>query len=110
MIFSLPLYFPHLPLTSLQSYLHLFNSTLLSILDNHAPLKTVTCPARPKKPFITPEILSQKSKHSKLETIFRKSRTTESRNNFKSRAKLVANLISSSKRTYYKDLILQTSK
>src|SRR2546425_4193101 len=108
MIFSLPLYFPHLPLTSLQSYLHLFNSTLLSILDNHAPLKTVTCPARPKKPFITPEILSQKSKRSKLETIFRKSRTTESRNNFKSQAKLVANLISSSKRTlctYYKDLV-----
>src|SRR3989442_14911933 len=39
------------PPTSLQSYLHLFNSTLLSILDNHAPLKTVTCPARPKKTF-----------------------------------------------------------
>src|SRR5437867_1550562 len=38
------------------------------------------------------------------------SRTTESRNNFKSQAKLVANLISSVKRTYYKDLILQTSK
>src|SRR3989442_14340675 len=61
------------PSTSLQSYLHLFNSTLLSVLDKHAPLKTVTCPARPKKPFITPEILSQKSKRSKLETIFRKS-------------------------------------
>src|SRR2546425_868117 len=29
---------------------------------------------------------------------------------FKSQAKLVAHLISSSKRTYYKDLILQTSK
>src|SRR2546425_11392687 len=56
------------------------------------------------------KIISQKSKRSKLETIFRKSRTTESRNNFKSQAKLVANLISSSKRTYFKDLILRTSK
>src|SRR3989442_408692 len=34
----------------------------------------------------------------------------ETRNNFKSQAKLVATLISSSKRTYYRDLILQTSK
>src|SRR2546425_12723058 len=63
-----------------------------------------------KKIFFTPEILSQKSKRSKLETIFRKSRTTESRNSFESQAKLVANLISSSKRTYYKDLNLQTAK
>src|SRR3989442_10863261 len=34
----------------------------------------------------------------------------ETRNNFKSQAKLVATLISSSKRTYFKDLILQTPK
>src|SRR3989442_9414160 len=102
MIFS-PLYLSQTPPTSLQSYLHLFNSTLLSILDNQAPLKTITCPARPNKPFITPEILSQKSKRSKLEAIYRKIRTAESRNNFKSQAKLLANLISSAKRTYYKN-------
>src|SRR5207247_8505961 len=39
------------PPTSLQSYLHLFNSTLLSVLCKHAPLKTITCPLYPNKPF-----------------------------------------------------------
>src|SRR6267154_2228413 len=101
MTFLLPFIYFTYP-TSLQSYLHLFNSTLLSILDNHAPLKTVTCSARPNKPFITPEILSQKSKRSKLETIYHRTKTPESRNSFKSQAKLVAKLISASKHSIIK--------
>src|SRR3989442_1419236 len=110
MIFSPPLCFPHLPL-------HLFNLIFISSIPLSYPYlinmllsKLSHVLLGLKKTFITPEILSQKSKRSKLETIFRKSRNTESRNNFKSQAKLVANLISSSTRTYYKDLILQTSK
>src|SRR6267154_4749535 len=83
---------------------------LSAIREIGAPLKTVTCSARPNKPFITPEILSQKSKCSKLETIYLRTRTTESRNNFKLQSKLVAKLIFTSKQTYYKNLIFQTSK
>ena len=98
------------PPSTLESYLHLFDSTLTTILDKHAPLKSVTCSARPHKPFITPEILAQKSKRSKLETIFRRTRSPESFNNFKTQSKHVAKLITTAKRTYYKKLIGESTK
>src|SRR3989441_4536494 len=110
MIFSPPLYFPHLPL-------HLFNLIFISSIPLSYPYLIIMLLSKLlhvllglKNLFSLPIFFLKKSKRSKLETIFRKSRTTESRNNFKSQAKLVANLISSSKRTYYKDIILQTSK
>src|SRR3989441_9902528 len=110
MIFSPPLYLPHLPL-------HLCNLIFISSIPLSYPYLIIMLLSKllhvllgPRNPLSLLKFFSQKSKRSKLEDIFRKSRTTESRNNFKSQAKLVANLISSSKRTYYKDLILQTSK
>src|SRR6266516_834318 len=72
--------------TSLQSYIHLFESTLTTILDKHAPLKPITCPSRPHKPFITTEIRAQKSFRSKLETAFRRFRTPESLVKFKTQS------------------------
>src|SRR5678815_192505 len=98
------------PPISLESYLLLFNTTLTTLLDKHAPVKSVTCSSRPHKPFITEEILSEKSKRSKLETIFRRSKTPESQTNFKLQAKKVAKLISTAKRTYYQTLISQCAK
>src|SRR6266516_4488461 len=96
--------------TSLQSYIHLFDSTLTTILDKHAPFKTITCPSRTNKPFITPEIRAQKSIRSKLETAFRRFRTPESLIKFKTQSKHIAKLISSAKREYYQSLIFQCSK
>src|SRR4029077_15368448 len=101
------------PPTSLESYLLLFNSNLTTILDNHAPVKSVTCSSRPhhrRNSFITEEILSDKSKRSKLETIFRRSKTPDSLANFKLQAKKVVKLISTAKRTYYQILISQCAK
>src|SRR6185436_4594949 len=98
------------PPNSLESYLDLFNSTLNNLLDKHAPVKSVTCSSRPHKPFITEEILSEKSKRSKLETIFRRSKSPESQTNFKLQSKKVAKLISTAKRTYYQNLISQCAK
>ena len=62
------------PADNLTSYVDQFNTTLLSVLDKHAPLKTMTFNQRIHKPFITDEIRLQKSKRSKLETIFRRTR------------------------------------
>ena len=98
------------PPISLESYLLLFNTTLTAILDKHAPVKTVTCSSRSHKPFITEEILSEKSKRSKLETIYRRSKTPDSQTNFKVQSKKVAKLISTAKRTYYQNLISQCAK
>src|SRR6478609_4594040 len=71
------------PPSDLQSYSTLFSSTLSSLLDKHASLKTISCNSKPNKPFITPEILREKTKRSKLETIYRRSKTDQNKTNFK---------------------------
>ncbi|MDW0252368.1 MAG: reverse transcriptase family protein, partial [Nitrososphaeraceae archaeon] len=98
------------PATTLEPYLRQFNSSLTSILDIHAPLKKVTCPKRERKPFITSEILTEKSKRSKLETIYRRCKTPENQNNFKIQSLHVAKLITISKRLYFRNLISQCVK
>ena len=98
------------PVTSLENYLNLFNTTLSAILDKHAPLKTVTCPSRPRKPFITEDIRKEKSKRSKLETIFRRSQAPDALSNFKIQSHHVAKLITTAKRDYFRNLVTQCSK
>ena len=93
------------PISSLESYVSLFTSTLSSILDKHAPSKTVSCSSRPRKPFITPEIISEKKKRSKFETIYRRSKTPANLNNFKTQSRHVSKLITASRRSYYRSLI-----
>ena len=79
-------------------------------MDKHAPLKTVTCPSRPRKPFITEEIRTEKSKRSKLETISRRSNTPDNVKNFKIQSRHVAKLITTAKRHYFRNLVTQCSK
>ena len=63
------------------------------------------------KPFITPEILQQKRIRSKLETIFRKSKTPENKAKFKEQTKLVSNLVTKAKRQYrYLQKIISENK
>ena len=59
------------PAISLNSYVSQFSSILSSLLDKHAPLQTVACPSRARKPFITEEIIKGKAKRSRLQTIKR---------------------------------------
>ena len=106
-ILSSPLYSS--PATNLDSYLHQFTSTLSSILDKHAPFKTVTCPSNNSKPFITEEIRKQKSKRSRLETKYRNSRTDEDKVTFNKQSRYVAQMITKSRRTYYRNLIVRCS-
>ena len=96
--------------TTLESYILLFNKTLVEALDKHAPLKTVTCPSRTRKPFITPAILTEKSKRSKLETVYRRCRTPDTLKNFKIQSRYVAKLVTVAKRDYYRNLVSQCSK
>ena len=64
------------PPTNLSDYLLKFNSILASLLDKHAPTRTITCLSRTPKPFITPEIRAAKTRRSQLETIYRKIQIT----------------------------------
>jgi hypothetical protein len=98
------------PPTNLSDYLLHFNSVLSSILDKHAPTRTITCPSRAPKPFITPEIRAAKTRRSQLETIYRKTRSPTDLAHFKLQAKYVAKLISSSRREFYRNLISENAK
>jgi hypothetical protein len=93
------------PAVNLDSYLSQFNSMLSSLLDKHAPLKSVSYTDRTQKPFITKDILLEKSKRSKLETLYRRTRLPTDLLNFKTQSRLVAKLITSSRRAYFKTLI-----
>ena len=98
------------PASTLAPYLDQFSSVLTTLLDKHAPQKTTSCLSRPHKPFITPEIKNEKSKRSRLETIFRKNRTPQNESNFKEQSKIVSKLISASRRTYFRNLIATCSQ
>ena len=93
------------PANTLCEFSQQFNTTLSSLLDNHAPLKTISCPSKPRKPFITDNIFNEKSKRSKLENISRRSDSHTDKANFLQQAKVVRKLITSSRRNYYLSLI-----
>ena len=84
MIFFHPLYSS--PATTFTAYVTQFNSVLQDLLDKHAPLKTISCRSTPNKPYITDEIKKAKSLRSKLETIYRKTKSSDAKSNFKRQA------------------------
>ncbi len=96
--------------TSLNSYVELFSSTLSKILNKHAPLKLINISNRPQKPFITPEIKSQKSLRSRLESIWRSNKTITNRAMYKTQARKVAKLITDSKKIYFNNFVSQNQK
>ena len=105
-VLASPLYSSHA--LNLSDYLGLFKSTISSLLDKHAPLKTINCPLNVRKPFVTPEILKAKSVRSRLEKIYRRSKSSSDRDKFKSQSRLVAK-ITEAKKNYYKELISKST-
>ena len=94
------------PASNLSDYLSLFKSTLSTLLDKHAPMKTVSCKSKPDKPFITQEIREQKAKRARLETIYRKTKTQAHKDAYKAQAHHVTKLITTARREYYRNLIV----
>src|SRR5277367_3692247 len=97
------------PASTLDSFANQFSSMLSSLLDKHARLKSVSCSTHSRKPYITPEILREKTKRSTLETIYRRCKTELNKTNFKTQAKNVAKMIAASKRSFYRTLISKNS-
>ena len=94
------------PVTSLDAFVSQFHSTLSTLLDKHAPAKRITCSSNKSKPFITKEIRQAKSLRSKLESKFRKNKTSANKELFKQQTKVVNKLISQSRKSYYRNLIV----
>jgi len=98
------------PATTLAAYVQQFSETLTTLLDKHAPLKTSSCPSTPSKPFITPEIRREKSKRSRLESIFRSTKSQTDKENYKAQARVVSKMITASRRQYFRTFISSCSQ
>ena len=94
-----------LPVTTLSEFLFCFKSVVTTVLNKHAPLISVNCSTKHSQPFITPEIRKAKSLRSRLETIWRKSKSTLDKDNFKKQSKVLNKLLTAAKRSYYRNLV-----
>ena len=82
-----------------------YNTTLKSLLDRHAPLKTKTITLRPTAQWYTEEIRSEKRKRRALERRWRSSK----RESDYSRCLRVNALIKKTKVDYYSGIIRESS-
>ena len=82
-----------------------FMSTVKSILDRHAPWKTVKCSVKVNQPFFTRELRAQKRLKSRFESKWRKNKTTENWINYKREVKHFTVMLRDARRSYYRTLI-----
>src|SRR5690349_23068258 len=100
------------PSLTAASFTHQFHSVLSSILEKHAPLKTICCRSNPRQPFISDEILEQKSKRSRPESIFRRDKKNppeqhnpEIKVNYITQCKSVDKMVTTAKGSYFRNMI-----
>ena len=72
------------PPTNLSRLVDSYNSTLSSLLDKHAPLKTKTIRAKPPNPWFTPALSKLKSARRHLEKIWLRIRSSRDLKLFRS--------------------------
>ena len=78
-----------------------FSSTLKSILDIHAPIRSKTVVQRPHTPWINPEILQAKRERSRLERCWRRWKSPFDRMKFRAQCNSVRSLISKAKSSFF---------
>ena len=87
----------------LEPCLILYNSTLVKILDQHAPIKKKSVPNRKRVPWLTGAIREEIRKHRKMEHIWRHDRENLDRyQDFCSQCRLVSNLLFATEKEYYR--------
>ena len=89
-----------------------YHATMLSLLDEHAPLKSckVTPNARPVNEWITDEILLSKRKKRQLERLWRRDRTDSNRSRLNAQVHLCSGLMSKAKKTIIQIWFQRTSQ
>ncbi len=93
------------PHSDLPALIDQYNSTLSTVLDKHAPLKTRSFTQRPNNPWYNDEIAEAKRKRKRLERKWRKTKLQIDRDLYKTQRLLVNSLISEAKSKYYQDQI-----
>ena len=85
------------------------SSTLNSILDIHAPLKSKIVVLRPHTPLINPEILVAKRERSRLERSWHRWKSPFDRKKFRAQCNFVRSLISKAKSNFLTNLVTESS-
>ena len=93
------------PATELDAMVHQYNSTLRSLLDKHAPLKSNIFPVRHMIPWYSDEIEDAKQQRRKLERLWRRTRLTVHRQMYQAQKQLLNDLNNSEKASYFNDKI-----
>ena len=92
----------------LESLLVLYNTSLIGLLDKHAPLKTRTIiTIRPSAPWYTEDTNEEKQKRRALERRWRRTGLTVDRERFVEQCHVVNEFILQAKRAYYSRIIDQ---
>ena len=94
---------------SLGELVYEYNTTLKSLLDSHAPLKTKTITLRPTALWYTEELRSEKKKRRALERRWRSSKRECDYSRFKEQCLRVNALIKKTKVDYYSGIIQESS-
>ena len=89
----------------LESLLALYNTTLIGLLDKHAPLKTRTITIRPSAPWYTENIRVEKQKRRALERRWRRTGLQVDHERFVDQCRVVNEFISQAKTAYYSRII-----
>ena len=93
---------PNKTATSLYNQYH---SVLTDLVNRHAPIKSRTCPSRPRDPWITEDILKTKRDKRKLERLWRSTGSAVDRMLFRSKVHLFNQKMSHSKNDWYTKMI-----
>ena len=89
----------------LESLLALYNTTLIGLLDKHAPLKTRTITIRPSAPWYTEDIREEKQKRRALEQRWRRTSLTDDGEPFVDRCQVVNEFVLQAKTADYSRII-----
>ena len=89
----------------LESLLTLYNTTLIDLLDKHAPLKTRNFTIRPSAPWYIEDIREEKQKRRALERRWRRTGLTVDRERFVDQCQVVDEFILQAKTAYYSRII-----
>lgn len=89
----------------LDLFVNAFSTTVRSLLDKHAPSKTVKYSLKNNQPFYTRELREQKRLKSRLESVWRRNKTLINFTHYKEQVRNFAVLLRDAKRNYYKSLV-----
>lgn len=93
------------PPDNLDSLVKCYNSTLSSVLDQHAPLRSRTITLRQRAPWFNDDIKKAKREKRKAERRWRSSKLDSDLQLFKSKRNRMMFLMDNARRNYYSDFI-----